>query len=128
MFEQHRLVSKCDVLCLTDTQTYSMEGFMWFIGISHCPMTVHEDGGVMLFAGRDNEGKDLGMTINDRLGEGEHCRGLIEKNIDVGVIFVLEGITNQEIKDYIKGDMVEYASYRPTMLIGCFQVVILKDD
>ncbi|KAL1476879.1 hypothetical protein MTO96_036171 [Rhipicephalus appendiculatus] len=24
--------------------------------------------------------------------------------------------------------MVEYASYRPTMLIGCFQIDILKDD
>ncbi|KAL1446378.1 hypothetical protein MTO96_044606, partial [Rhipicephalus appendiculatus] len=24
--------------------------------------------------------------------------------------------------------MVEYGSYRPTMLVGCFQVDILKDD
>ncbi|KAL1484071.1 hypothetical protein MTO96_032786 [Rhipicephalus appendiculatus] len=74
------------------------------------------------------EGKDLGMTTNDHLGEGEHFRGLTEKNIDVGVIFVREGATNQEIKDYIKGTMVEYGSYRPTMLVGCFQVDILKDD
>ncbi|KAL1422870.1 hypothetical protein MTO96_038457 [Rhipicephalus appendiculatus] len=95
MFDQHRIVSNCDVLCLTDTQAYSVEGYMWFIGISHCPMTVREDGGVMLFAGRDIEGKDLGMTINDHLGEGEHCRCLIEKNIDVGVIFFREGVTNQ---------------------------------
>ncbi|KAL1424886.1 hypothetical protein MTO96_019748 [Rhipicephalus appendiculatus] len=82
----------------------------------------------MLFAGRDIEGKDLGRTVNDHLGEGEHCRGLIEKKIDVGVIFVREAITNQEIKNYIKGAMVKYGSYRPTMLIGCFQVDILKDD
>ncbi|KAL1432864.1 hypothetical protein MTO96_013059 [Rhipicephalus appendiculatus] len=102
MFEQHRIVSNCDVLCITDPQPYSMEGYL-FIGISHYPMTVREVGGVMLFAGRDIERKDLGMTINDHLGEGEHCRGLIEKNIDVGVIFVREGVTNQEIKDYIKG-------------------------
>ncbi|KAL1416233.1 hypothetical protein MTO96_006491 [Rhipicephalus appendiculatus] len=86
MFEQHRIVSNCDVLCLTDTQTYSMEGYMRCIGISHCPMTVREDGRVMLFAGRDIEGKDLGMTINDHLGEGEHCWRFIEKNIDPVVV------------------------------------------
>ncbi|KAL1444719.1 hypothetical protein MTO96_045428 [Rhipicephalus appendiculatus] len=102
MFEQHCVVSNCNVPCLTDTQTFSMEGYMWFIGISYGPMTVREDGAVMLFAGRDIEGKDLAMTINDHLGEGEHCRGLIGKNIDVCDIFVREGVSNQEIKDYIK--------------------------
>ncbi|KAL1445328.1 hypothetical protein MTO96_029251 [Rhipicephalus appendiculatus] len=118
MFEQHRIVSNYDVLCLTDTQTYSMEGYMWFIGISHCRMTVREDGGVMLFAGRGIEGKFLGLTVNDHLGEDEHCGGIIEKNIDVGVIFVPEGVTNQKIKDYIKGSMVEYSSKRLAVLEG----------
>ncbi|KAL1446017.1 hypothetical protein MTO96_028953 [Rhipicephalus appendiculatus] len=65
----------------------------------------------MLFAGRYIEGKDLDTAINGHLGEREHCRGLIEKNMDVAVIFVQESIINQEIKDYIKEKPPEDGTY-----------------